>query len=36
MSFDDAFEASKHHVIRYCGEAEDKFWLQRELFTILN
>jgi len=36
MSFDDAFEASKNHVIRHYGDAQDKLWLQRELFTILN
>jgi hypothetical protein len=36
MSFDDAFEVSKNHVIRHYGEAQDKQWLQLELFTILN
>jgi hypothetical protein len=36
MSFDDAYEASKNHIIRHYGEAADKQWLQKELFTILN
>ena len=36
MSFDDAYEASKNHIIRHYGEASDKQWLQKELFTILN
>ncbi len=36
MSFDDAYETSKNHVIRHYGEASDKQWLQQELFTILN
>ena len=36
MSFDDAYESSKNHIIRHYGEATDKQWLQQELFTILN
>jgi len=36
MSFDDASEASRNHIIRYYGDAKDKKWLQKELFTILN
>ncbi len=36
MSFDDAYESSKNHIIRYYGDASDKQWLQKELFTILN
>ena len=36
MSFDDASEASGNHIIRHYGDAKDKQWLQKELFTILN
>ncbi len=36
MSFDDAYESSKNHIIRHYGEASDKQWLRKELFTILN
>ena len=36
MSFDDAYESSKNHIIRHYGDASDKQWLQKELFTILN
>lgn len=36
LSFDDTFEASANHIVRYCSEASDKKWLQRELFVILN
>jgi hypothetical protein len=36
LSFDDSFEASVNHIVRYYGEASEKKWLQRELFVILN
>ncbi len=36
MSFDDALESSKNHILRYYGEASGKQWLQKELFSILN
>lgn len=36
LSFDDTFEASVNHIVRYHGEASGKKWLQRELFVILN
>ena len=36
LSFDDSFEASVNHIVRYYGEASEKKWLQKELFVILN
>ena len=36
LSFDDASEASRNHIIRHYGEADNMLWLQKELFTILN
>ena len=36
LSFDDAFEASTSHILRYYGQASGKKWLQKELFDILN
>lgn len=36
LSFDDAFEASSAHIVRYYDEASGKKWLQKELFVILN
>ncbi|MCW8906918.1 MAG: hypothetical protein OQL28_06690 [Sedimenticola sp.] len=36
LSFDDAYETSRSHIIRHYGEASDKKWLQQELFVILN
>lgn len=36
LSFDEAFEHSKNHIMRHYGEASGKEWLQRELFDILN
>lgn len=36
LSFDDSFDASVNHIVRYYGEASEKRWLQRELFVILN
>ncbi|GEM_PF-565366 len=36
LSFDDCFETSVNHIVRYYDEASEKKWLQRELFVILN
>ena len=36
LSFDDSFDASVNHIVRYYGEASEKKWLQKELFVILN
>jgi hypothetical protein len=36
LSFDEAFEKSTGHVLRYYGQASGKQWLQKELFDILN
>ena len=36
LSFNDSFEASVNHIVRYYGEASEKKWLQKELFVILN
>ncbi|MEA1889109.1 MAG: hypothetical protein U9N50_04935 [Pseudomonadota bacterium] len=36
LSFDDAFERSTNHILRYYGPASGKQWLQKELFDILN
>jgi hypothetical protein len=36
LSFDDSFEASVKHIVRYYGDASEKKWLQKELFVILN
>lgn len=35
LSFDDAFERSSDHILRYYGQASGKQWLQKELFDIL-
>jgi len=35
MSFDDALESSRNHIVRHYGAASDKQWLQKELFAIL-
>jgi len=36
LSFDEAFEKSTGHILRYYGQASGKQWLQKELFDILN
>ena len=36
LSFDDTFETSASHILRYYGQASGKKWLQKELFDILN
>lgn len=36
LSFDEAFEKSTGHILRYYGRASGKQWLQKELFDILN
>jgi len=36
LSFGDAYEASASHIIRHYGNASEKKWLQKELFSILN
>lgn len=36
LSFDEAFEVSRNHIIRHYGAVSGKRWLQRELFVILN
>jgi len=36
LSFDDSFDASVNHIVRYYGDASEKKWLQKELFVILN
>ena len=36
LSFDEAFETSASHILRYYGQASEKKWLQKELFDILN
>jgi hypothetical protein len=36
LSFDEAFEKSTSHILRYYGRASGKQWLQKELFDILN
>ena len=36
LSFDEAFEESAGHILRYYGQASEKPWLQKELFDILN
>ena len=36
LSFDDSFDASVNHIVRYYGDASEKEWLQKELFVILN
>jgi len=36
LSFDDSFDASANHIVRYYGDASEKKWLQKELFVILN
>lgn len=36
LSFDEAFETSTSHILRYYGQASGKKWLQKELFDILN
>ena len=36
LTFGDAYEASASHIIRHYGQASEKKWLQKELFTILN
>ncbi len=36
LSFDEAFEASRNHIIRHYGGVAEKLWLQKELFVILN
>ena len=36
LSFDETFEASANHILRYYAQASEKRWLQKELFDILN
>ena len=36
LSFDEAFETSANHILRYYAQASEKRWLQKELFDILN
>jgi hypothetical protein len=36
LSFEEAFEISTSHILRYFGHASGKKWLQKELFDILN
>ena len=36
LSFDEAFETSANHILRYYAQASGKKWLQKELFDILN
>jgi len=36
LTFDEAFEKSTSHILRYYGPASEKKWLQKELFDILN
>ena len=36
LTFGDAYEASTSHIIRHYGQASEKKWLQKELFSILN
>jgi len=36
LSFEEAFEKSTNHILRYYGQASGKQWLQKELFDILN
>jgi len=36
LSFDESFEKSTSHILRYYGQASGKQWLQKELFDILN
>lgn len=36
LSFDDAFERSSDHILRYYGQASGKQWLKKELFDILH
>jgi len=36
LSFDNAYEASTGHIVRYYSKASGKIWLQKELFSILN
>lgn len=36
LSFDEAFEKSTGHILRYYDQASGKQWLQKELFDILN
>ncbi len=36
MSFDEARETYRAHIIRHYTGASEKYWLQKELFTILN
>ena len=36
LSFEEAFEKSTNHILRYYDQASGKQWLQKELFDILN
>lgn len=36
LSFDESFETSTSHILRYYEQASGKQWLQKELFDILN
>ena len=36
LSFDDAFERSRNHILRHYSQASEKQWLQKELFDILH
>lgn len=36
LSFDEAFETSANHILRYYAQVSEKRWLQKELFDILN
>ena len=36
LSFDSRYEAAVRHIVRHYSGAEDKVWLQKELFAILD
>jgi len=36
LSFGNTYEAAANHIIRHYGQAAEKQWLQKELFSILN
>ena len=36
LSFNNTYESAVNHIVRYYGQAAEKEWLQKELFSILN